>query len=132
TKLTLALRWQGDRWIAGLHGYDDPESVFQLEDCPITDERVVAIWREILGSSTLLPRSRRLRGAVRLTSDGASFVLEGGSQWRGARDFADRMPALTTIWWEAAGARRRLVVDRRIESTHADTSASGVKSPDAS
>jgi 23S rRNA (uracil1939-C5)-methyltransferase len=132
TKLTLALRWQGDRWIAGLHRYDDPDSVFQLEDCPITDERVVAIWREILGASTLLPRSRRLRGAVRLTSDGASFVLEGGSQWRGARDFADRIPALTTIWWEAAGARRRLVVDRRIESTHADTSASGVKSPDAS
>src|SRR5262245_30715422 len=28
TKLTLALRWVGDRWIAGLHRYDDPDAVF--------------------------------------------------------------------------------------------------------
>jgi 23S rRNA (uracil1939-C5)-methyltransferase len=129
TKLTLALRWSGDRWVAGLHRYDDPDGVFQLERCPITDDRVLAIWRDIFVASGLLPRSRRLRGAVRLTNDGASFVLEGGTQWPGARALADRVPALTTVWWEAQGGRRRLVVDRRNAGAESGADA---KSPDAS
>jgi 23S rRNA (uracil1939-C5)-methyltransferase len=130
TKLTLALRWAGNRWVAGLHRYDDPDFVFQLERCPITDDRVVTIWRDIFAASSRLPRARRLRGAVRLTGDGASFVLEGGTQWPGARELAERVPALTTIWWEAQGGRRRLVVDRR---TTADAeSTGGAQSPDAS
>ena len=36
-KLTLAMRKTGGRWIAGLHPYDDPDDVFDLRDCPITD-----------------------------------------------------------------------------------------------
>jgi len=130
TKLTLALRWSGDRWIAGLHPYDDPAAVFDLEECPITDDRVVAIWREILAASTMLPRVRRLRGAVRLTEDGASFLLEGGAQWPRAHELAARVPALTTVWWEAAGGRRRLVVDRR--ETAAPNDRAAPPSPDAS
>ncbi len=130
TKLTLAMRWSGDRWVAGLHRYDDPDAVFQLERCPITDDRVVAIWRDIFAASSLLPRSRRLRGAVRLTADGASFLLEGGTQWPGARELAERAPALTTVWWEAQGGRRRLLVDRR--SSVAAGSAGEAKSPDVS
>ena len=130
TKLTLALRWAGNRWVAGLHRYDDPDAVFQLERCPITDDRVVDIWRSIFAASSLLPRSRRLRGAVRLTGDGASFVLEGATQWPGARELAERVPALTTIWWEPQGGRRRLLVDRR-DTGDAET-AGGPKSPDAS
>jgi len=130
TKLTLALRWSGNRWVAGLHRYDDPDAVFQLERCPITDGRVIAIWRDIFAASSLLPRSRRLRGAVRLTGDGASFVLEGGLQWPGARELAERLPALTTVWWEAHGGRRRLMVDRRAPDDGERTG--GPKSPDAS
>src|SRR5687767_4617587 len=37
TKLTLAIRRRGARWVAGLHPYDDPVRVFPLADCPITD-----------------------------------------------------------------------------------------------
>jgi 23S rRNA (uracil1939-C5)-methyltransferase len=129
TKLTLALRVSRDRWIAGLHRYDDPDAVFQLEQCPITDERVVEIWRSIFAVSSLLPRSRRLRGAVRLTRDGASFLLEGGTHWPEAREMADRIPDLTTVWWEPQGGRRRLLMDRR----GAPTDGRGeTKSPDAS
>jgi 23S rRNA (uracil1939-C5)-methyltransferase len=132
TKLTLALRWTGDRWIAGLHRFDDPDAVFQLEQCPITDDRILAIWRDILGASASLPRTRRLRGAVRLTADGASFVLEGGMQWPLARELGDRVPSLTTIWWQAAGGRRRLVVDRRGATSPGGASSHEPKSPDAS
>jgi 23S rRNA (uracil1939-C5)-methyltransferase len=129
TKLTLALRWLGNRCVAGLHSFDDPDRVFQLERCPITDDRVLAIWRDIFAASELLPRSRRLRGAVRLTADGASFALEGGTRWPGARALADRVLALTTVWWEAQGGRRRLVVDRRDAGP---SSERGAQSPDAS
>jgi 23S rRNA (uracil1939-C5)-methyltransferase len=129
TKLTLALRWSGERWIAGLHRFDDPHAVFQLEQCPITDERVVQIWRGIIAASSSLPRTRGLRGAVRLTRDGASFLLEGGTQWPRARELADRVRELTTVWWEPQGGRRRLLVDRR---NGAANGPGDTTSPDAS
>jgi 23S rRNA (uracil1939-C5)-methyltransferase len=127
TKLTLALRWIGDHWRAGLHPFDNPDDVFQLEECPITDDRVLAIWREILAAGSLLPRARRLRGAVRLTDGGASFVLEGGNSWPNAAPFSDRVVSLTSIWWQSDEGHKRLVVDRR-----APRQVSGATAPDAS
>lgn len=132
TKLTLALRWTGARWIAGLHRYDDPDVVFQLETCPITDDRVVAIWRAIFDASGLLPRAPRLRAAVRLTADGASFVLEGATRWPNASALVDRVPQLTTVWWEPAGAKRRLLVDRRAADTAGGAAEGAASRPDAS
>ena len=131
SKLTLALRWTGNRWIAGLHRYDDPNAVFDLEECPITDDRVLAIWRSILAASELLPRARRLRGAVRLTDDRAVFVLEGGLHWTRARELADRVAELRSIWWEPTAARRRIVVDRRGGTAQSPT-ADEARTPDAS
>jgi len=133
TKLTLALRWHGDRWIAGLHPFDNPGRVFQLETCLITDERVLAVWRDVLAAAHLLPRAPRLRGAVRLTEDAASFVLEGASHWPSAEAFADHVPRVTAIWWEPTGGkRRRLVVDRRASASSPGASEARVRSPDAS
>jgi 23S rRNA (uracil1939-C5)-methyltransferase len=130
TKLTLALRRRGGGWIAGLHPFDNPEAVFPLEQCLITDDRVVAIWRDILSVSSLLPATNRLRGAVRLTDGGASLSLEGGSHWPTAATLVDRVPALTSVWWEPERGRRRLVVDRRAGAT--TVTADEAKSPDAS
>ena len=132
TKLTLALRWTGARWIAGLHRYDDPDVVFQLETCPITDDRVVAVWRRIFDASSTLPRARQLRGAVRLTADGASFLLEGAMSWPNARALAERVPQLTTVWWEPTGGKRRLLVDRRGASTGEAAAVQPGNRPDAS
>ena len=129
-KLTLALRWTGRAWIGGLHRYDDPGAVFSLEECPITDDRVVTIWHDILAASAHLPRVRQLRGAVRLTDDGASFVLEGGHEWSRVRELADQVTALTSIWWEPTGGRRRLMVDRRAPT--GDAGVAEPQSPDAS
>ena len=112
-KLTLAMRWRRDTgWIAGLHPYDDPDAVFALGDCPITDERVVATWKAILGESRLFPRVPRLRGAVRLLDDGASFVLEGGRQWREGPALLDAVPQLRAVWWTPEESRPRLVAQR--------------------
>ncbi|HXL86675.1 MAG TPA: TRAM domain-containing protein, partial [Gemmatimonadaceae bacterium] len=62
TKLTLAMRRRGARWIAGLHPYDDPVRVFPLSDCPITDRRVVAAWREVMDADAYFPDAKELRG----------------------------------------------------------------------
>jgi 23S rRNA (uracil1939-C5)-methyltransferase len=113
-KLTLALRRRGGRWIAGLHAYDAPGRVFSLRDCPITEERVVTVWKEVLAAAEHLPNDvPALRGAVRLLDDGAAFTLEGGSRWPTAKRFFDAAPRVTALWWVPDRGRRRLLHDRR-------------------
>ena len=114
TKLTLALRRRGDRWIGGLHPYDDPGAVFALEDCPITEESVIAIWRSILDDpeQPLPTGADELRGAVRLVDGGAALVIEGGTRWPEPADWLRRVPALRGIWWGPGDARPRLVASR--------------------
>lgn len=112
-KLTLAMRARADGWIAGLHPYDAPAAVFPLDDCPITDERVIAVWREIQRAAGDLPRTRELRGAVRMDDEGPAFVLEGGTAWTRRAAFWARVPSLVSLWWEPArghgrGRRERL------------------------
>jgi 23S rRNA (uracil1939-C5)-methyltransferase len=114
-KLTLAMRRLRDgRWIAGLHPHDSPAWVFDLADCPITDERVLATWAELRAAFALLPPgATRLRGAVLGFDDGgASFVLEGGTRWPRAREFFDAVPSLVALWWEPERGPRRLVASR--------------------
>jgi 23S rRNA (uracil1939-C5)-methyltransferase len=112
-KLTLAMRRRGARWIAGLHPYDDPARVFPLSDCPITDSLVVATWREIMNADASLPDAIELRGSVRKTSDGATFVLSGGRRWSEWERFADAAPSVAALWWEPVEEERRLLFDKR-------------------
>jgi 23S rRNA (uracil1939-C5)-methyltransferase len=112
-KLTLAMRRRGDGWIAGLHPFDDPGRVFALADCPITDRRVVATWREVLAASSLLPDVPALRGSVRWTDEGAVFTLEGARRWPWADEFFDAVPSLAAVYWEPVDEPRRLLADRR-------------------
>ena len=112
TKLTLAMRRRGERWIAGLHPFDDPGAVFSLEDCPITDERVVAIWRALIDGEGSWPDGQELRGAVRLSGTGASLVVEGGSRWENPAAALESAAGLVAIWWIPAGDIPRLVASR--------------------
>jgi 23S rRNA (uracil1939-C5)-methyltransferase len=111
--LTLAIRRADGRTWAGLRAFDDPEAVFSLTDCLITDERVVATWREVVAHAALLPHATRLRGTVRLLGDRPSLVIEGGSEWPALERFLGAMPSLAAVWWQAEGRRRRIVADRR-------------------
>lgn len=114
TKLTLAIRKEGDKRIAGLHRYDNPAEVFDLRQCPITDVRVVDTWLEIKQHLDLLPvDDPDLRGSVRVTEQGTAFVLIGGVSWARIGEFADAMKSLIAIWWEPTVGRRQLVSDRR-------------------
>ncbi|MBW8770522.1 MAG: class I SAM-dependent RNA methyltransferase [Gemmatimonadetes bacterium] len=115
-KLTLHLRRTHEGWIAGLHPYDDPAAVFDLVDCPITDERVLAIWAELRGAFDALPPERALRVAVRLLDDGAAATVEGGHVWRTADALLAGAPSLTELWWRPEGGATRRVGARSVES----------------
>ena len=115
-KLTLALRRVGHEWVAGLHAYDDPGGVFPVNDCAISDERLMVVWREILAAQAHFPVASQLRGAVRLlgaTTNRAAFVLEGGREWPAAEAFFNAAPTLAALWWIPENGSRRLLADRR-------------------
>ena len=111
--LTLAIRRDGARTWAGLRAHDDPEAVFALNDCLITDPRVVEAWRAILAAADQLPPVDRLRGTVRWLDERPLFVLEGGTDWPALGAFLAAAPSLGAVWWQAEGRRRRIVADRR-------------------
>lgn len=115
--LTLAIRRAEGRAWAGMRAFDDPEAVFALDDCLITDTRVVAAWREILAAEAHLPAGDRLRGTVRWLDGAPLFVLEGGTDWASLAAFAAAVPSVAAVWWQAEGRRRRLVLDRRASAT---------------
>jgi 23S rRNA (uracil1939-C5)-methyltransferase len=114
TKLTLAMSRRTGGWIAGLHPYDDPGRIFALADCPITDRRVVSTWREVLAASEFFPNAASLRGSVRWTADGPTFVLIGGTRWSDHARFFAAVPALAALYWEPEESARKLLGDRRI------------------
>jgi 23S rRNA (uracil1939-C5)-methyltransferase len=115
-KLTLALRRRpGGRWIAGLHPYDDPNAVFALADCPITDSRVLDVWHAILEAPDALPDEPTLRAAVRVLDDGRStLTVEGGREWPDYATLFEAVPALGALWWrpDPPASPRRLLAAR--------------------
>ena len=113
-KLTLALRPRGDGWIAGLHRYDAPTEVFELRDCPITQEDVLDAWRRVLEHQHLLPRARELRGAVRMLGRGFSFTLEGARVWAGHSQLFAALPDLAELWWVPDAKSRRMLHSRTL------------------
>jgi 23S rRNA (uracil1939-C5)-methyltransferase len=115
-KLTLHLRRAGSSFIAGLHPYDDPGSVFDLVDCPITEERVLDIWRQLREVFELLPLEPSLRVAVRLLGVGAAVVVEGGRAWPTADRLFAAVPAIAELWWKPDHGRMRRLAARTTES----------------
>jgi 23S rRNA (uracil1939-C5)-methyltransferase len=118
TKLTLAMRRRGARWIAGLHPYDDPVGVFPLSDCPITDRSVVAAWREVMQADAYFPDGTELRGSIRKTIGGPTLVMMGGESWAARDQFVAAVPSLSAVWWIPSDDKpRRLVFDKRVDKS---------------
>jgi 23S rRNA (uracil1939-C5)-methyltransferase len=112
-KLTLAIRRTPAGRRIGLHPFDDAEAVFQLDDCPITDERVVTVWRSIFANAQLLPESAD-RGAVRILDNGsASVVIEGDGHWSNPQALVDAIPEIESLWWKPENQSRRLVAEQK-------------------
>lgn len=112
-KLTLAMRRRRQgAWTVGLHPFDDAARVFQLDDCPITDERVVSVWREVMAASAWFPEENELRASIRLLDDGAAMMMEGGRAWPKRLAFFEAVPSVTALWWKPTGGARSLVATR--------------------
>lgn len=122
-KLTLTMRrGRNGSWVIGLRPYDDPDAVFQLADCPITDERVLAVWRQVMEARPHFPPADELRASVRLLDEGASIVMEGGNSWPARRAFFVAVPLATALWWKPAHRTRTLVAERGGTRTGASAS----------
>lgn len=120
SKLTLAMRRaRGGDWTIGLHPYDDPVGVFQLADCPITDERVLAVWRQVVEAREHFPPADELRAAVQLTERGASVVVEGANAWPTRGAFFEAVPLATALWWRPVHRPRMLVAERGADAASA-------------
>lgn len=112
-KLTLAMRRDGSNWTMGLHPYDDPTGIFQLGDCPITDERVVAAWREIMKAARHLPEAAELRGTVRMIGDDIVVLLRGAGVWSQWEEFFASVSSAAALWWAPEQQGARLIAERR-------------------
>lgn len=124
SKLTLALRRRGSRWIGGLHKYDAPGRIFPLADCPITRREVVRVWRDVLAAAEHFPQVRELRGSVRDTGGGFSFTLLGGTRWSSHSEFFDAASSLSALWWKPDGEETR-AMHSRVPADSSEAAAAG-------
>jgi 23S rRNA (uracil1939-C5)-methyltransferase len=125
-KITLTVIHRGQGWIGGLHPLDDPDAVFPLEECPICDAGLIAAWESVKSASQWLPAAPSLRVMLRLLdgdtdahadagTDAAgtrrfAAVITGGTDWSAASRFADAVPGLEALWWQAATGTRHTIV----------------------
>lgn len=123
-RLSLALRRRADgSWYAGMHAWNDPSHVFELHDCKITQERVIALWREVMSAADGLPDVPELRATVRVVRDRGALIVEGGTAWPGADAFANRLASFDHVWWiPETGRRRSIGAPREPSGPHASFS----------
>lgn len=124
SKLTLALRRRGSRWIGGLHKFDAPGRIFPLADCPITRREIVRVWRDVLAASEHFPQERELRGSVRDIGGGFAFTLHGGRRWSTHSEFFDAAPSLTALWWKPQDEEAR-PLHSRVAAGSSEAAATG-------
>lgn len=121
--LTLAIRRDGSAhsasWRFGLRHYDDPETVFDLEECLISEGQVLSAWSEIRAAAFLLPDTPRMSGTVRWLDNSAAFSLRGGSGWpqQLIADFSRACPSISVAHWSPDYGVRRVLWDTRADPT---------------
>jgi 23S rRNA (uracil1939-C5)-methyltransferase len=108
TRVTLAVAEDGRR--IGFRRYDDPGSVFDLGDCRIAAEPLMALLSGVRAARDGLPRGVT-QLVLRLDREGGGHVVVVGGQspWR-AQAFAALLPApAPAVWWQPAGGAVRAV-----------------------
>lgn len=110
TKLTLAARTEGPRPMLGLHSYLDPASLFEPDDCPITCQPVVELWRRVGSHREFLPPGVRSL-VLRQDRKGGRHVIVGtDAQPWDPRPLTDALADTgLSIWWGPAGGAVRIV-----------------------
>ena len=110
----LTLHASSDLRRIGLHPVDQPDRIFDLEWCHITDARLMELWRRLRRRRELLPAGLE-RLVLRLDRDGRAHVIAlvaGTTAWNEAAELrrllaADGSPV--TLWWQPEDGAARTV-----------------------
>lgn len=112
TKLTLHVSADGKR--IGLHPYQRPDEIFDLQWCHITVPELMALWQAVRRLRPLLP-PRLVQIVLRLDRSGGRHLLVRvgeGEVWSGfdrLRRELERLKAPATIWYQPEGGAARAV-----------------------
>ena len=112
TKLTLHAAQRGR--LIGLHPYDRPDRVFDLERCEITTTPLVALWQAVRRHRALLPPDLT-QVVLRLDRSGARHLIaatEGHRPWNAAGRLLAQLRAEgheAVLWWRPASGAPRVM-----------------------
>lgn len=112
TKITLAASADGRR--IGLHPYDRPDRVFELEWCHITAEPLNRLWQAVRRARTRLPR-HLTHLVLRLDREGGRHLIVrtgAGQVWSGGPALGAELARLgepAVVWLQPEGGSARAV-----------------------
>jgi 23S rRNA (uracil1939-C5)-methyltransferase len=112
TKITLAVSADGRR--IGLHPYDRPDRVFELDWCHITAEPLNRLWHAVRRARGRLPRTLR-QLVLRLDRGGRRHLIVRvgpGPAWNGGRALGDELARLgepAVVWLQPEDGAARAV-----------------------
>ncbi|MFI5210302.1 MAG: class I SAM-dependent RNA methyltransferase, partial [Gemmatimonadales bacterium] len=112
TKLTLAVQARGR--LIGLHRYDRPSDLFNLERCEIADPALNRLWAALSPRKELLPADAT-HLVLRLERGGALHLIvrsAGARAWTSAADLRAGLREAgvdATLWWHPEGGVPRVV-----------------------
>jgi len=109
TKITLAVRGQ----VIGLHQEGNPDEVFPLVDCLITQQALMDVWGMLRGQRHLLPAGLTSL-VLRQDRDGGLHVIAvaGTEPWDAAPLRAVLGDGIS-VWWHPEGGAARVVAGPR-------------------
>jgi len=102
-RVTFVLRRKGNEVVGGLHGFQDPSRVIDLDRCPLAEPPINRVWtalRDAWGpGARLLPPGAELRLTLRSTLDGeVGLVIEGGRGNGDPETLIETVGGLAAIW----------------------------------
>ncbi len=108
----LTLHAAGGR--LGLHPYDGPTRVFDLEDCHITRPRLMQVWAAMQPHRGLLPQSLTELVLREDREGGVHVVVGAGAERWDAGPLSTALGAeVMSLWWQPAGGAARVVAGAR-------------------
>jgi len=105
-KVTLAVR----RGRIGFREFNQPDSVFCLDDCSLAREIVMDLWRLVNANRALLPKALRSLVLKQDRVQGLHVIAVGGDQAWDAEPMATAIRSNDlTYWWKPNGGAARVV-----------------------
>ena len=115
-RITFTLRRvRGGRVVAGFHALGRPSHVLDVHgECILPELELGAAWRALRAGwgpgARRLPAGGRLRLTLRKSESGIALIVGGGDAEWSARELAEEVGVISSVWHRAAGAERAALV----------------------